>query len=238
MEKPLHLSNMVHFLCPLCPLILNKMAFNLFFLQKLIEVQGINPAIFTTMALKTSLKAGWHCQTFHPRKPLQKLGGIAKLFQLHRSLGPPEAATSTALRPYSSFPRWGCHRQTRSRQGPRPPRAAEALPGHSPPWGPAARRAHSPRPRALLRTAVSPRRSPTFATRAGGTRAVAGPARRAPGPRCRPGRPGLTTPRPPAPSPAPARPPWRRHTEGLLPAAAAMPGKSSPPPSPAFRVGR
>lgn len=136
MEKPLHLSNMVHFLCPLCPLILNKMAFNLFFLQKLIQVQGINPAIFTTMALKTSLKAGWHCQTFHPRKPLQKLGGIAKLFQLHRSLGPPEAATSTALRPYSSFPRWGCHPQTSSRQGPRPPRAAEALPGHSPPWGP------------------------------------------------------------------------------------------------------
>lgn len=209
------------------------MAFNSFPLQKLFDdVQGINPAIFTMVVLKTSLKVGWHSQTFHSRKPLRKLGGIAKLFQPHRSLGPWEAPQShlhrsPALREGA---RRGCHRQTSTRQRPRPPQ--ELPSGAQPAAGTRSTEGSQPSPHGGLTPPI------TDLCHTGGRDACSGrPGQEGPGTRCRPGRPGLREPRPPAPSPALARPPRHRNAAELLPAAPATPGKSGRPPSPAFRVG-
>lgn len=171
--------------------------------------------------LKTSPKAGQHHQTL-PTAPLawatrSSTKPPPPLSSPAASLG--GAATCRAASARGRVPSVTC------RGHPQPPGCTRVPRGTARGGDPQYGGLTAPAARAPLRAAVSPRRSPTFATR---DARRSRPGQAGSGPRC---RPGLRAPRP-----APL-PPDRRDTAGLLSAAAAMRGKSSRPPSPAFRAG-
>ncbi|XP_037979336.1 translation initiation factor IF-2-like isoform X2 [Motacilla alba alba] len=203
------------------------MVFNSFFLHKLVDIQGINPAIFTMMALKTSLRAGWHARPFTRKNLSKSWVALPNSSSCPARLGHQNLykATSTPLRPYS-LPRRGCHLQTRSGQGPRPHQELQRPAGAQPAVG--TRSTEGSRPPAPVR--FSTRRSHPADHRP----LPHGPAGRAQEP-ARPGGPRAPAAHPGARGgerrvplrPAPLSP--DRDTAGLFPAAAAMPGKKEQP---------